>query len=560
MSGWNYTNTNGPIDEIPDNSRSELFYHIADVLDAVNEHYNIACTRVDLVVHSMGGLMARRFLQADSGQKNSALAYKQGLIRRIITIATPHEGSPMANYALYGDTPLAPDTVADLLDPDYLFVRGVLALVKGSVQSHFTYAQSGLRDLAVNSELINSLNSRSSVPIHVIYGRVRENIDSLQFFDLPRIFFVILRYMPSLFSTPSALFRIIFGDDDYDIAVGMSSAVSKFSSSTEKSGLDYNHVSICKQDDIGGLVVQLLQGPSSKFDTSGVGVSARFSSPRTSKNVSVINPVETANIFTQEFNLTVNGQDSTLTANQLQTVNFTAKIDTEMNNGVYLFMDGDSDARIITLNDEGDKKTFSANFVIPNNLTGVYELSCAASGDYGKIYTSNTVELVIKPNLTNIQSLEFINGSKILLNTSSDFILPLFATTRDGGMYNVASPLMGTEISIDNNSIARITEDGHIIGLRQGTAAIRASLGDYIALVSVDVGAVPTPQENITPTPTPVPTPTPSPDIVPETSPDSEPYYPDYPVYGGGGGGCNSGMIIISLVFVGILAINRKKF
>ena len=125
--------------------------------------------------------------------------------------------------------------------------------------------------------------------------------------------------------------------------------------------------------------------------------------------------------------------------------------------------------------------------------------------------------------------------------------------TIDGEMYNVASSLMGTEFNIDDNSIAKITEDGHIIGLKQGTATIKASLGEYTALVSVDVGEVPTPQEDkedITQDPSPTPTPT----------PDPEPYYPDYPDYGGGGGGgCNSGMIIISLVLVGILAIKYRK-
>ncbi len=382
VSGWNYTNIHGPIDAIPDNSRSELFYHIAGVLDAINYKYNIACTRVDLVVHSMGGLMARRFLQADSGQKNSALAYKQGLIRRIITIATPHEGSPIANYALYGTTPLAPDTIMDLLNPDYLLAKGVLALAKS------------------NSDLINSLNSRSSVPIHVICGRVRDNIDSVQIFDMPKYFSMILRYAPSLFSVPSSLFRIIFGDDDYDIAVGMSSAVSNFSKSTEKNGLNYNHVSICEQNDIGELIVQLLQGPSSNFDTSGVGVSSAYTLSRPLTNIA---PAEISefdeDIFTQGFNLTVNDQDDSITANQLQTVNFTAKIDEEINNDVYLFIDGDSDTKIMKLNDEGDKKTFSASLIIPENFTGIYELSCVSSADNGKIYTSNTVKLIINPDL-----------------------------------------------------------------------------------------------------------------------------------------------------------------
>lgn len=59
----------------------------------------IACTRADLVVHSMGGLMARQFMRNDIDTGNqSEVSYRQGMVRRIITIATPHRGSPWGNY------------------------------------------------------------------------------------------------------------------------------------------------------------------------------------------------------------------------------------------------------------------------------------------------------------------------------------------------------------------------------------------------------------------------------------------------------------------------------
>lgn len=63
-------------------------------------------SRVDLVTHSMGGLMARQFL-ASSANKTD-LSYGISPVYRLVTIDTPHTGSPLAKM-LYErrDTPIA---------------------------------------------------------------------------------------------------------------------------------------------------------------------------------------------------------------------------------------------------------------------------------------------------------------------------------------------------------------------------------------------------------------------------------------------------------------------
>ena len=60
----------------------------------------IVCTRVDLVAFGVGGLMAENFLLNDKEYENinlSPITYKQGAVRRLITIATPHYGTPWAD-------------------------------------------------------------------------------------------------------------------------------------------------------------------------------------------------------------------------------------------------------------------------------------------------------------------------------------------------------------------------------------------------------------------------------------------------------------------------------
>ena len=59
------------------------------------------CRKVDIVAHSMGGIVARYYLQKLGGEKN---------VRNLITLATPHQGIPWARYSVFpGIRELAPE-------------------------------------------------------------------------------------------------------------------------------------------------------------------------------------------------------------------------------------------------------------------------------------------------------------------------------------------------------------------------------------------------------------------------------------------------------------------
>jgi pimeloyl-ACP methyl ester carboxylesterase len=57
-------------------------------------YFSIAASQVDIIAHSMGGLMARGFVQQPDykGKEN----YMKGSIHRLITIGTPHFGAPLS--------------------------------------------------------------------------------------------------------------------------------------------------------------------------------------------------------------------------------------------------------------------------------------------------------------------------------------------------------------------------------------------------------------------------------------------------------------------------------
>jgi hypothetical protein len=62
----------------------------------VYHYFSIAASQVDIVAHSMGGLMARGFVQQPDykGKEN----YMKGSIHRLITIGTPHFGGHLSKF------------------------------------------------------------------------------------------------------------------------------------------------------------------------------------------------------------------------------------------------------------------------------------------------------------------------------------------------------------------------------------------------------------------------------------------------------------------------------
>ena len=66
---------------------------ISEILDSYRND-GIAASQVDIIGHSMGGLMARGFVQQPDYENEDN--YFQGSIHRLITIGTPHYGAHLA--------------------------------------------------------------------------------------------------------------------------------------------------------------------------------------------------------------------------------------------------------------------------------------------------------------------------------------------------------------------------------------------------------------------------------------------------------------------------------
>lgn len=94
--GDHNSETFDPYDKVSGN------YGINSIRNAVHNilgeyhHFSIAASQVDIVAHSMGGLMARGFVQQHDYKRKEN--YMKGSIHRLITIGTPHFGGPLSKF------------------------------------------------------------------------------------------------------------------------------------------------------------------------------------------------------------------------------------------------------------------------------------------------------------------------------------------------------------------------------------------------------------------------------------------------------------------------------
>ena len=164
--GWDYDGNKDP-KTIINNSNNPLAKTLTDAFNALNKS-DIASTRADIVSHNTGGLMARQFLRNDFDTGNkSALSYKQGMIRRVVTIAAPNLGTPIASFFRKNFADIG-EMWQNWEAKDWWegMGWGILSLFAGTSK-----ADDALEDVSVNSSLIAQLGY-PAIPFHSIYGKV----------------------------------------------------------------------------------------------------------------------------------------------------------------------------------------------------------------------------------------------------------------------------------------------------------------------------------------------------------------------------------------------------
>jgi pimeloyl-ACP methyl ester carboxylesterase len=115
---------------------------------ALSQHLNGA--KVDIVAHSMGGLISRSMIEQNNGAQ---------YVNKLITLGTPHQGSPLA-------------AIRGLLGSMVTFESGITGYI---IYNYFTQ---GFRDLDINSTYIQQMKTLSQ-PMIPYYAIASTNNPSL---------------------------------------------------------------------------------------------------------------------------------------------------------------------------------------------------------------------------------------------------------------------------------------------------------------------------------------------------------------------------------------------
>ena len=545
IRGYDYGGTEGPTYHIINKysgdvclNTSGMFRNIAGTMREMVKQ-GIACTRVDLVCHSMGGLMARTFMEYDDCR--SERSYNQSMIRRVVTVATPHEGSPWPTYLLGGweSLPYVMGHSYDELDEAHADAwswleqhRTILNGIMSSTIWRSTYPEEALKDLSLGSTLVNELHSKSSPrPIAVIYGTISNDLSEI--FDrinsvvdavdteakigsvikdlaVGNIVGALITALPRdtgdavpFIDKLKAALEIIFNENDHDFAVGEDSARSIFST-LKYEGAKYNHMLICQQNDVGNFVFDLLKAGDDNFNKPSPSVStastSRLTSSTPARNHSASYSAATTSIdnyfvnaltLTAETSAGVFTAPNTITTTYPATVSFTVSSEEDITHNVYMSVRTDSGSGFIKLasTDEG---TFTLTVGIESSDTGTYTFYSSTQGSSDNVYISDKITLVVQPNLAfdgdYVTGLSFLNGETITFSSAdSEVGVSLFAQTYEGKMFDVASPLMGTIWTASDPEIAEVTESGRVKALKAGSTTLTASYESFTASISVDV-------------------------------------------------------------------------
>ncbi len=535
LTGWNYDGSKSPR-TIINNNNNPLAKSIIETLEKLNSQ-GIASTRVDVIAHSTGGLVARQFLRNDFDTGNkSNLSYSQGMIRRVILIAVPNLGSPWGNFfseSFDGIGSAWQNWEAKTVWENIAPILKLFAFQKYD-------ASEIMKDISINSDFLSNLGY-PSIPFHVILGLVKDDQDEInKLFDalertdiiaiknfswLPEQFIISLQKHLSKISpivkSLSPILRVeeflnvFFDNNDHDLCVSEPSAIDKFPENARTSfkGLaDHNHVNISKQKDVAETVLKLLKGSTDNFmilntasdseQSSTAEYDAAFNKFLNSYEGSLKIADENENyenyLYDDDFNLNIGratpeylgGEDDETP--QISSVNLSAKAPNgKYSNDVYLeILNSNGEAKFFKIA-SADSDSFNINLWINNQDSGILEVSYLTLKNDELVSISRPNQMYIPPLMEEGIKNLIAPSQKIYLNAGDEVTLNLFTETNNGGIYNVAPPVLNiVSWDIEDPEIVKISDTGEITGLKSGSTILTASLknneSNYSAGVNVN--------------------------------------------------------------------------
>ncbi len=411
----------------------------------------VATTQVDVVGHSMGGILARLYAANTSGDYIRDTNYGAGDINRLISLDTPHWGSPLANTIL--DIAVA-EFLANLLGcvncgaVDNLRCDSpeIAALPAASLPAHAMAADGGS-----DAQLVLESGLLETRLYHLLLFRG---------IDLPSVFL------------PEAFHDVIVGlNSERGGLSGGQTSLFDWSSAVEK-GI---HWTVTNEPRVSDRVIVLLNTPVTQPVTYASGFSANVGVPptcpypgtapgplsvTTTGGIAITQPVPGTSVSPgQSISVTVDGFGGYVPDHVLIT-------------------DGD-DSVIV------DAAPFTATLSVSLVRTAPMEVSAMAVDAGGVYAVASPVQLqtIQSASLRDI----FVDNSPLVLTSYAPEGQLLVSGFYDDGLTrNITASPMGTSYTSQNPSIATVDSEGRVTARSLGTVAIDVSnsgLFDYAIVV-----------------------------------------------------------------------------
>ncbi|MBQ9390443.1 MAG: putative Ig domain-containing protein, partial [Synergistaceae bacterium] len=544
---WDYETFKGPQETLGFDD-NDLFKKLTAMFKKYDTE-GIVCTKADIIAFGMGGLMAEKYLSeerkdSDDGNNWSVCSYKKGMVRRLVAVAVPHHGTPWADWSL--KPALAIDSfIFDHVD-NKLFYSVLTRLAQSALPTTWFYQSSAVQEMITQNK--RDYIFPSGVPIHAISGNVLDSIrwdliaeiiarlmkiktagkHSVNFRDMlstgmhyAPIF--LTKFFPKFAAkvnpyiaaasitydvagwTPKLIAINFFGSENHDIVVSRSSALGNLSGIREYSGRNYEHGSICRQNDVGEHIASILKGSCNiNFQILGrKTASSQVTSPQISTSSSESETSE-GFAFIRALKLDVSPSVFSLSGDREQSVKFTVTADNPKKEDILCAVGNEYDCKIFLIppSDNTGRK-FELDIVFASSDIGTMEAFCFSHNPNGvgtSIHVSNTVSITSLSDVGNkdIISINFSGASTMYTSVNSETPAGLYAVDSDGRYYDVSSPLNGTQWT--STEYARVNDNGCILGLKEGSTTLTAKFRGLTASVNVEVSAaLEEEEENIPP-------------------------------------------------------------
>lgn len=416
------------VDEIPDGI-DDLIYQ--------SRNNNFSMGKVDIIAHSMGGIISRLYLQSDYGY------YYRGDINKLITLNTPHSGSQLADWIMYNPIIMTACATSLLFYQNCLFCNGA-----GS-------------DLKTDSYAIDQvLNSTSSLT----HGHVPSHTVSSFIYDLD-VGNCVNPILYGLLGINALTVPIIFGfGEQMDGVVRVDSQKGGLIGSNTSPLVEQCHLGAANNESIREDVLQLLCA-----NPNGGQFSLNGFDPEDMKSTRNIFPSQPNSItqnghFSSDINITFPPDGGSYLSGQV--IPITVQSDASVKRLVFLF--GNDDNILSYIDTTILANTTTINYFIPPVVIGPLIIEVIGL-DSTSILATDNITLNIS-NQASLDSLQFSHDYLMLLTDhTKDFHVTGFYS--DGISRNITN-LSGVQYSVVDPGVAMISSPGIIEGISSDTTAL----------------------------------------------------------------------------------------